>query len=241
MTLLQGEGHTICIDTGIDMTDPVKQEILKGAGIGHAHSPSEILGQVGVKPEDVDTVILTHAHFDHAGALDCYPNATFYLQSRELEGWREWVANEKHMSLGIFSMDANDVKRLMKLKEEGRLVLLDGDTPNILPGISVIAAAFGHTFGMQMVMIETQDTLMIHVGDVVNLPENLTGTETFPFYLPNTKFGIGASYYIIADYDRLLNWTHGSIDKIIMTHDATRRERYPECIGEYDLGVYRII
>lgn len=240
MTLLQGEGKNILIDTGIDMDDPVKQEIIAGAGIGHTHTPREILATVDITPEEIDAVILTHAHFDHAGALDCYPNATFYLQNREYLGWTEYVSDPRLSTIGIFSMDPNDVKRLHKLNEEGRLVLLDGDTQDLFPGISVMAAAFGHTFGMQMVLIESDDMFFVHAGDVANIPENLFGTEAHPYFIPNVKFGVGSPYYTIADYERLLKWSLGKIDKIIMTHDGTRRERYPDCIGPLGLGIFRL-
>ena len=239
MTLVRGEGRNILIDTGIDTDDPVKQEILKSAGIGHAHSPREILETVGVTPEEITDVILTHAHFDHAGALDCYPNAQFYLQKRELLGWNEFLSEPKYTSLGIFSMDPADIKRLNALKEAGRLTLLDGDCVDVLPGISVAAGAFAHTFGMQIVLIETGQGLLVHCGDTANRPENLLGTENFKFYLPNTKFAVGSPYYAIVDYERLLEWSKGKLETIIMTHDGTRRERFPDSIGPLGLGIFR--
>ncbi|MGI6072788.1 MAG: N-acyl homoserine lactonase family protein [Lachnospiraceae bacterium] len=240
MTLVQGEGKNILIDTGIDMDDPVKQEIIKMAGIGNTHSPKEILTTVGLTPEDIDEVILTHAHFDHAGGLDCYPNATFYIQKKEYRGWTEYVSDPKFSAVGLLGFDANDLKRLQKLEQEGRLVLLDGDVKDLFPGISVMQAAFGHTYGHQMVLIESDGTLFVHVGDVANRPENLKGTEKFPFFIPNVKFSVGSPYYAIMDYERLMKWTAGNVEKIIMTHDGSRRERYPDSIGPLGLGIFRI-
>lgn len=240
MTLLQGEGKNILIDTGINPEDPVKQNILFAAGIGHTHTPREILETVGVTPEDIDAVILTHAHFDHAGAMECYPNAVFYLQEREFLGWSEYLSDPRLSTLGMFSTNPDDIKRLRTLKEKGRLILIDGDKQDLFPGISVMAASFGHTFGMQMVMIENDDTLFIHVGDVANIPENIFGTEAHPYFIPNLKFGIGSPYYAIADYEMILKWSLGKLDKIIMTHDGTRRERYPDSVGPLGLGIYRL-
>ena len=38
-------------------------------------------------PADVAHVFITHAHFDHMGDTDEFPNATFYIQERELSKW----------------------------------------------------------------------------------------------------------------------------------------------------------
>jgi N-acyl homoserine lactone hydrolase len=46
-----------------------------------------VLAEAGVSPADVQHVFLTHAHFDHTGNTDAFPNATFYLQERELSKW----------------------------------------------------------------------------------------------------------------------------------------------------------
>ena len=226
MTLLQGEGMTILIDCGIDASDPVKQGIIQAAGVGNVHGPAEVLATVGVKPEDVDAVILTHAHFDHAGGLDCFPNAQFYLQRAELNGWQMAASRTKYASLHIFCMDLNDIKRLERLEAEHRLTLLDGDA-DLFTGVRAVNVGGGHSFGSQMVLVETDSGRFLHTGDACNRPENLTGTETFPFYLPNTKFGVGAVSDILKGYDTILKLVDGDLKKLIMTHDDTRRQNYP--------------
>ena len=42
--------------------------------------PDTILSKVGFTPENINDVILTHLHFDHAGNLDRFPNAKFHIQ-----------------------------------------------------------------------------------------------------------------------------------------------------------------
>ena len=52
-----------------------------------AFSVVTVLAECGLTPGDVTEVFLTHAHFDHMGNIEDFPNATFYIQERELSKW----------------------------------------------------------------------------------------------------------------------------------------------------------
>ncbi len=239
-TLLQGEGKTILIDCGIDRRDPTKAAIFGACGAENGHGPAEVLATVGVKPEEVGAVILTHAHFDHASGIDCFPNAQFYLQRKELEGWQDIRNHPKYAALPFFCMDMSDVERLEKLEKAGRLTLLDGDVEDLFPGISVYSVGFGHSFDLQMVMVDTEKGKFLHTGDACNRPENLLGTKDFPFYLPNTEFAVGPALNIVRGFDRILELVHGDVTHLIMTHDDTRRDLFPWHKSELGLSIFEI-
>lgn len=79
--LIRGRGHTVLVDTGTGGVN----------GVGGALIAN--LALLGVRPEEIDTILLTHAHPDHIGGLltatgaPAYPNATVFLPSRERAYW----------------------------------------------------------------------------------------------------------------------------------------------------------
>ncbi len=68
--LLRDGTHTMVLDTGF---------------VGLRQNYNEVLGKYGVSPQDVDHVLLTHLHFDHACNVDRYPNAQFVVSRQEWE------------------------------------------------------------------------------------------------------------------------------------------------------------
>jgi len=240
MTLIQGGGKNILVDCGFDMRNPVKQAIYSSSFSSNGHGPDEVLETVGLKPEDIDAVIMTHLHWDHAGGTACFPKAEFYLQREELESWSKIGEDPDYKALYFRSFDPNDLEAFRDLDRQGRLVLLDGEKEDLFPGISIRVSRFAHSFAQQFVHIRHDAGAYLVVGDVCNRPENLLGTKEFPFFIPNPKFAVGALVNAIPDYIRIMKWVDGDVNRVVMTHDGTRSGRYSERKTELGLSVYEI-
>lgn len=77
------EGRNILIDT---------------SGVENREGLVSDLKDADVQPKDIDTVLLTHLHYDHIGNLDLFRNARIYASRQEIEDFRkqpfEAVLNE---------------------------------------------------------------------------------------------------------------------------------------------------
>lgn len=154
----------ILVDTGF-----AGGESMTGRRFADYEAPEDVLAKLGFAPEDVETILLTHLHFDHAGCLDRFPRARILLQRSEYEGWRRALDTRTDMATGkqswvLSSLNLDDIARFEAAMGEGRVRFLDGDA-EVLPGITLHLAAESHTFGCQWVEIETADGPYAVAGD----------------------------------------------------------------------------
>jgi len=115
----------------------------------------EELQKVGLSRFDIDYVILTHLHFDHAGGVlsqlndkinITFPNATHVVQKIE---W-EMARNPDELNYNAYDFKKN----YQLLEEEGKIQLVD-DIHDFGDGVSVYLAG-GHSAGNQVVRIESE-------------------------------------------------------------------------------------
>ncbi|MBS1852136.1 MAG: MBL fold metallo-hydrolase [Acidobacteria bacterium] len=152
--------HTVLIETGIGNKLPEKIAQI----FGQPAQLLESLSAAGIAPEDIDIVINSHLHFDHAGwntvlkngyPVATFPKATYYVQ----EG--EW----KHAHEGQRDSPSYYSENYDPLVESGQMKLLRGDT-QIVPGISVRVYP-GHTRAMQGILVESAGQTACYIGDLI--------------------------------------------------------------------------
>jgi glyoxylase-like metal-dependent hydrolase (beta-lactamase superfamily II) len=119
----------------------------------------------GVMPDEIDTVILTHLHWDHASNNSLFSKAKFFVQRLEYEQ----IKDPSRKELPGF---------ILPLIRQTKYELLDGDV-EIFDGISV-ALTPGHTCGHQCVLVNTLAGRFIIGGDLITLTENWNHNPKIP-------------------------------------------------------------
>lgn len=224
---LEGNGHKILIDTGYGDEGEAKA-IADAYSLTNFQTPKNVLAQIGVDPGEIDTVLLTHAHLDHAGNTKAFPNATFYLQKREFEKSLELFLLPQRFSEVNGAILKQDLESLFALLLEKRLVLVDGLVEDVLPGIDLLPAFDTHSLGHQLVRVRNNHSgdVWVICGDLVFDYMNLTGQDQDGVYVPIINGG-GSQYNVLKVYDAIMKSVDGDVDKVIPMHEPHLPGKFP--------------
>jgi glyoxylase-like metal-dependent hydrolase (beta-lactamase superfamily II) len=144
--LVRGGGKNILIDTGFG-----------GAVFDH-------LKTLGLDPQDIDAVLLTHMHGDHIGGLAkegkaLFPRALVYVAKAERDYW-----TVSHVNQGAVAALAPYGDRVKTFVPGG----LDAGGAELVPGITPIAA-YGHTPGHTVFLIRGGKDQFLVWGDLMHV------------------------------------------------------------------------
>lgn len=213
---IDGSNKKILVDTSF-----------KDAGVSsRVHAPfkvsrdpdqeiGKLLAKIGLKPEDIEIVILTHLHWDHSQNNNLFKNAEFIMQKEEL---RYAIAPLPPHRMTYEAFTAG--MRPGWFDTPPKVRVIDGDK-EITDGVSVICTP-GHTPGFQSVVVRSQKGNIVIAADTVNTFENW-GSSALGTHLP------GGVLVNLEDYLQSMEKIEEIADIVLPGHDAAvfKKERYP--------------
>src|SRR6266850_4904972 len=142
-----------------------------GMGTSKAFGPTtgrqqKSMKEAGIKPEDIDAVVFSHAHIDHIGGVVddsgkvLFPNAQFYIAQSDFDYWTD----KKKMDSPLKDFVIHARKNLMPVRD--RLVFFK-DGQEFLPGVQAMAAP-GHTVGHHIFMVTSKGKSFAFLGDLTH-------------------------------------------------------------------------
>jgi glyoxylase-like metal-dependent hydrolase (beta-lactamase superfamily II) len=126
------------------------------------------MAEAGIKPDDIDAVVFTHAHIDHIGGVVddagkvLFPNAQFYIAQSDFDFWTD----EGKISGPMKDFVVHARKNLLPVRDR---LMFYKDGQEILPGIQALAAP-GHTVGHHIFMISSNGKAFAFLGDLSHHP-----------------------------------------------------------------------
>lgn len=161
--LIQGLNHVGIVDTGYGSKTSKRERERNTLEKGHPLARS--LAKEGIAVEQVDWVVLSHLHNDHAGGCTIrtekghleptFPQAKYYVQRQE---WEDANAEMPELAGSYLSDD------FQLLAEKNLLQVIDGDS-EIMPGI-LVKCIGGHTGGHQIVHIRSDKANVVYLADL---------------------------------------------------------------------------
>ena len=172
--------RTMLIDAGLgDKNDPKFHDIY---GVDRSRNLDHTLAEAGLAPEDIDIVLATHLHFDHAGGFTTrdangrlrpkFPRAQYVVRRGEWDDARQ--ANERTRASYL-------VDNFLPLADAGVLQLVDDDA-TIMPGVRVRRTG-GHCSHHQMALIESKGRTAAFVADLIPTTAHVPDTWIMGFDL----------------------------------------------------------
>jgi glyoxylase-like metal-dependent hydrolase (beta-lactamase superfamily II) len=122
--------------------------------------------EAGIKPEDIDAVVFSHAHVDHIGGVVdesgkvLFPNAQFYIAQSDLDFWTD----EGKLGGAMKDFVVHARKNLLPVRD--RLQFYK-DGQEFLPGVQALSAP-GHTVGHTMFMVSSGGKSFAFLGDLTH-------------------------------------------------------------------------
>ncbi|MFA5608352.1 MAG: N-acyl homoserine lactonase family protein [Leucobacter sp.] len=211
--IIRDAQRTILVDTGYS------QRGAESRGRDILTDVPSLLRQLDVDPVTVELVIVSHAHYDHIGNLDAFPNARFLVSQAELDFWNGPNAEKP---LFHHSVEDDEISYLNRLIEADRVDVFRGEAQPV-PGVEVIEVG-GHTPGQAVVIVQTAAGPVLLASDAVHYYEELEAD--MPFTSVTDVVGMYDAFQTIRDLV-----ASGRVTHVVSGHDPRTLERFTPVPG----------
>jgi len=206
-----GEERRFVFDTGFDAQLAAKRQrtLLRPVGEG--------LQMIGINPDSVEDVIISHMHFDHSGNHGLFPKARYHVQDTEMK-YCTGRCMCHHTLRNPFEVD--DVTAMVERIFADRVVFHDGAC-EIAPNLTVHKVG-GHSKGLQVVRVLTRRGWVVLGSDASHFYANLEQGRPFPILesVSDTLEGF-----------EIMTRLASSNSHIIPGHDPLVLKRYPAALA----------
>ena len=205
--VIRNAERTIVVDVGYGREEGERR------GRSFLRCPTDGMRLVGIDPDTVEDVVITHMHYDHAGNLALFPKARFHIQDDEMNFVTGRAMTHKALR---HSFVLGDVQQMIAMLYGDRLVFHDGDE-TLYPGVELYHIP-GHTRGLQAVRVHTKRGWVVLASDVAHYYESIEiGT---PFLTHEDMFQMLEGF-------KRLRALAPSDAHIVPGHDPLVMQRYP--------------
>lgn len=164
-------GQTIVVDSGFDT------EVGEERGRTVVVEPATAMRSLGVEPETVRTVVVTHLHYDHIGNLELFPQAELVVARKDLDFWTGPVADRRFFADLVVP---SELEVVTGAASAGRVRLVEDDLV-VAPGLRALRVG-GHSPGQLILLVDTGDGQCVLASDAIHYAEELDRDMPFALF-----------------------------------------------------------
>ena len=205
--IVRNAERTILVDTGFS----------KAGGENRKRTflidPAEAYRALGIDLDSEITIVVTHAHYDHIGNLDLFPNARLVIAGSEYDFWTGEYGKRQQFR---HSTEDVEIAALAAAQAEGRVETFSG-TIELAPGIQLIELG-GHTPGQSVVRVATPDGDALLASDAIHYYEEYEDDLPFAYVQDLWK--------MYAGFDAIRALMDSGVTHLVSGHDPDTLNRF---------------
>jgi glyoxylase-like metal-dependent hydrolase (beta-lactamase superfamily II) len=205
--VIRNDERTILVDTGFS------EEGGRNRNRTFVRELPEIYAALGIDTDAEQTIVVTHAHYDHIGNLGLFPRAQIVIAESEYDFWTGDMGRRAQFR---YSTEDAEIDGLRAAHDEGR-VRTFRDRLELVPGVELLELG-GHTPGQSAVRVRTSEGDALLASDAVHYYEEYEDDLPFAFVADLPK--------MYAGFDRVRTLLSDGVQHLVSGHDPDTLSRF---------------